>query len=386
MPLLDADHRGPLINLATWITLVAAILLAITKLGTKYYLAKRLQRDDVFMALALVVAIGETIATGIQVTSGLGQPQSQLSSQKFENFQKATLAAELFYIPTIYLAKLAPLHFVTTLCQLRFRRLIVQSTIVFIGVWIVISIFSIAFQCDLPQTWNTSTNKCFDRLAFWDINAVVDAFTQLLAAFLPIYLLHDLQLPWAKKSLAMLSFVPIALTVPLTILRPIYFSNTVHSTDLSSSAYRVALVSKIHANLSIVVCSFPFLKPVLEAMSVGMINNVIIAPAEELGNQSKRSNRLSSYANPFAMLGGREFTSGSNSKNSKNSNSKSGDNSHTSSLGFFSKVSRGRTDEVELGDQLRMYGSRERINQTTTIEVTSDARTSEQSANEVIIQ
>ena len=54
MPHIDSEHRGPLIEVASLITLVATILLTASKVATKWRMLRKLQNDDIFMILALV--------------------------------------------------------------------------------------------------------------------------------------------------------------------------------------------------------------------------------------------------------------------------------------------------------------------------------------------
>ena len=54
MPQIDAEHRGPLINVATWITLVSMILFVSCKVFTKWRMVKKWQNDDILMIIAMV--------------------------------------------------------------------------------------------------------------------------------------------------------------------------------------------------------------------------------------------------------------------------------------------------------------------------------------------
>ena len=51
---IDSKHRGPIINVATWITLASMIIFSICKIATKWTLAKRLHGDDLFIIIATV--------------------------------------------------------------------------------------------------------------------------------------------------------------------------------------------------------------------------------------------------------------------------------------------------------------------------------------------
>ena len=54
MPQIDAEHRGALVNLAAWITLVAMIVFMSGKVVTKWKMIGKLQSDDILMILATV--------------------------------------------------------------------------------------------------------------------------------------------------------------------------------------------------------------------------------------------------------------------------------------------------------------------------------------------
>lgn len=54
MPQIDAEHRGPLINIAAWVTLAAMLLIISGKVATKWKMIRTFQSDDVLMVLAMV--------------------------------------------------------------------------------------------------------------------------------------------------------------------------------------------------------------------------------------------------------------------------------------------------------------------------------------------
>lgn len=54
MTQVDSEHRGPLVNVATWISLVAVIIFSFIKVMTKWTLIRKLQSDDLFIIIATV--------------------------------------------------------------------------------------------------------------------------------------------------------------------------------------------------------------------------------------------------------------------------------------------------------------------------------------------
>ena len=109
--------------------------------------------------------------------------------------------------------------------ELDWRRKTVIGTLYFVGIWLVVALFCILFQCKAPHTWDEASGRCFNQvraltsindriesngmqLDFWIANGVVDVVTQLLVGLTPIYLLMNLQLSAANKRLAMAAFAP----------------------------------------------------------------------------------------------------------------------------------------------------------------------------------
>lgn len=63
-------------------------------------------------------------------------------------------------------------------------------------------------------------------------------------------------------------------TLPLVILRLIYLYNLSHTaTDTTWRSFSLALVTVLHADISIVAACIPFFKPIVDSLSVGMIAN-----------------------------------------------------------------------------------------------------------------
>ena len=80
---------------------------------------------------------------------------------------KATYIDQLFYIVTIYLAKLAALQFLIILArpnEPNLRRAAVKGTLAFVILWLVIAVVCIAFQCKVPTPWNEASGQCFDQV------------------------------------------------------------------------------------------------------------------------------------------------------------------------------------------------------------------------------
>jgi hypothetical protein len=59
---------------------------------------------------------------------------------------------------------MAILHFLLSLARIQTRRLVVNSTIAFNAISMVVGIFAVAFQCPLPRPWTILSSECFDQV------------------------------------------------------------------------------------------------------------------------------------------------------------------------------------------------------------------------------
>lgn len=126
-------------------------------------------------------------------------------------------------------------------------------------------------------------------------------------------------------------------------------------------AVDVALVTVIHTNYCIIATCVTFLKPLIEALSIGLMTNEIRIP-ERLTESSKNKTRI----NPFAIRCG---------KKRLERRSAYGWTRYPDCSDYTSTVTGGKDNSLEL-ENLERFGSRERmvINQTKTTEVHSDPK------------
>lgn len=80
----------PGINVLTWFMLVTAILSVLTRLGTKYWIFRKLTVDDVLSIGALAICIAQSIAVSMATEGGLGQHLATLSEAGQRMMMKAS--------------------------------------------------------------------------------------------------------------------------------------------------------------------------------------------------------------------------------------------------------------------------------------------------------
>jgi hypothetical protein len=300
-----AQDRGPLLNLVGWILLIIALLACLVKFYIKWRAFKRLDLNDLFFAFALLMAIALCAATAAQVSNGLGRTARTPSDSETRNFYLATYLSSLFYVLATFFIKLGTLHFFLSLALSPLSKLVTNLVLGFSSSWMLISVLVLSFQCSLPNTWDMrqGEGKCINETSFWIVHGVVDIITQTVVAFLPIYLLHDIQTNKRTKLFVRLSFCPNIATLPPIILRLTYLKHLYSFTNsnVMTVSFNLILVTVIHSNIAIIFGSIPFTKPVIDALSIGVITNDIgfslrwdlhtAQVATAYGNQSSSSGR-----------------------------------------------------------------------------------------------
>ena len=140
--------------------------------------------------------------------------------------KQAGYAAELQYVLAIALTKMVTLKFLATLALERRRKLCVKAVVICNAVWALVAFLVVAFQCEAPRVWATTSGICLNRVspsgylrallklslidwyqpAFWTVLSTIDILIDLAVTALPIFILYTLQTTWARKMNAIVAF------------------------------------------------------------------------------------------------------------------------------------------------------------------------------------
>jgi hypothetical protein len=132
--------------------------------------------------------------------------------------------SNLFYVITLGLAKCSVGLFLLRLSPDKRHNL--ASTVILVAtvVLAVASLLTVALQCDLSRPWIFINAQCsnlvryrlnfvilfilnLSKLVRWQVVAAFDIITELALVANSIYLVHELQLPFEKKSIVVFAFV-----------------------------------------------------------------------------------------------------------------------------------------------------------------------------------
>ncbi|EHY54540.1 hypothetical protein HRR83_004337 [Exophiala dermatitidis] len=277
-PTISADQKGPVVDLVSWIAMTTMCLAVITVLVSKLVVLRKLVWRDGILVAAMLFSIGFTIAINKQVSHGLGSRRPTLSTDDYLGFQKAGYAWNILYIASLALGKSSTLLLLLTLApSKRYRRPMLGVAIV-VGLWALSSILGSAFQCELPQPYLITMGKCFDQHGFWTAIGIIDIVTDVLIVALPIYLVHNLQLPRHKKVAVCFAFSFRLAAVGCTSWRLATlgsFFDRRSNKDIPFDSWPPTVATILEVFFDVFSACVPHLRPFMDSIQAGYLSGMV---------------------------------------------------------------------------------------------------------------
>ncbi|OQE32642.1 hypothetical protein PENFLA_c001G08127 [Penicillium flavigenum] len=260
----------PAVNVLTWFMLVTAILSVLTRLGTKYFIFRKWTFDDGLITTSIVVCIAQSIAVSKATENGLGQHRDMLSDAKIDSIMKAEYAATILFIASICFSKLSLLVFIRNLTPASLDRRFALVLGISIALWTIASIFTAAFQCHVPQTWNYLHGTCFDRGAWWNYLGVTNILSEGGIIGQALLVIVRIQTDFSRKA-SLFSVFLVRVIVIIAIIFQLAYANQTSSGDFTFDAWSIAVATQVAQAMSIVTACSPQFKPFLDSLqSTGM--------------------------------------------------------------------------------------------------------------------
>ncbi|KAJ5279373.1 hypothetical protein N7478_004745 [Penicillium angulare] len=261
----------PAINVLTWYMLVTSILSVLTRIGTKYWIFRKLTIDDVLSIGSMVTCIGQSIAVSMATAAGLGQHLMTISDSNKQSMMKSQYAGDILFIISICCSKLAILFFIRNLTPATLDRRFALGLGIFIGLWTVAGVFTAAFQCPVPSTWDYINGKCFDRLSWWYYLGITNILSESGIIVQALLVVVRVQADIHKKVVLGTVFCLRIFVIIAIICQLAYGSQTRSSTDSSWDSWTVTVSTQMAQALSIITSCSPQFKPFLDSLrSSGM--------------------------------------------------------------------------------------------------------------------
>ena len=162
-------------------------------------------------------------------------------------------------------------------------------------VWTLVAVFSFAFQCGLPNTWDFVNGQCYNQKALYTFIASANLVVELGLILQPTVVIWNLQLALRHKLKIIACFCGRSMYATIFLVSRRYanclFSVAVGLLGLMISLwmsgsneetmlfYGVTLSTVLVDNLSIMAASIPYLKPFLQGLEHSM-TRIEMAPPQ----------------------------------------------------------------------------------------------------------
>ncbi|KAJ5510690.1 hypothetical protein N7453_002793 [Penicillium expansum] len=259
LPITDNDHSAWVITVST-ILLIITILATTVTLISRIRVLRRVSWSDSTLFLSCILFIPQTVFMNIASTYGIGKHRYALSNASFEKYSKALFTSQLLAVLVLGCSKGAVALLVLSLQPFEKITLACKVVLGLIGAWALAALIALGKQCDEPQPWNSSPERCVNQEALYIVA-----------------LLHQVQIiRWKRHQISAL-FAMRILVLALTIaglhsLPPIYDSKPL---DQTWHTLMPAIWLQLILSSSILCTCIPTLKRVLAELQTGMMAGVV---------------------------------------------------------------------------------------------------------------
>ncbi|KAE8350880.1 hypothetical protein BDV28DRAFT_150521 [Aspergillus coremiiformis] len=201
---LSDDNRGPLITIVSITFLIASFIFVAAKLASEIYFNQRRPIVNTPIWIALILSIIEIVFMQKAVENGLGKHIDTLTLSAIRQSSKFAYTAQLILVVVVSLSKLS-----TTLLlwNLTPSKTVHQACIVTMGLitaWTAFALFAIAFQCQLPEPWLYTPDRCSTMLIY--PVTVCHILIELIIMAIPFLMIRNLHMARSKRIKILCSF------------------------------------------------------------------------------------------------------------------------------------------------------------------------------------
>ncbi len=200
-----------------------------------------------------------------------------LSYNSYEVFAWTCYVSDLLFIITIYLAKVSLILFIIRLTPSYKTLYFCYGFVITLTLWMLGTVFSLAFQCPLPKPWDFMPLKlagCGVNIAgiYYSIGAV-DIFTDLIIIATPAVIVWDVQIS-RRQRLTVIGVFSSRLTVCVcSALLVASIPAFIESSDRSWEAVTPQTWRQVVQCLSIITACIPCLRPFLASLESGFMDS-----------------------------------------------------------------------------------------------------------------
>ncbi|KAF2439639.1 hypothetical protein P171DRAFT_436271 [Karstenula rhodostoma CBS 690.94] len=267
--------RGTVVNIVSWLLTVVAICLLTARFTMRLSIKDKTRRfglHDLFIVLAFLFSVGQTIAVSVESIQALGQHITELSPNQIMIFQKTEYASCILYIASMGCARISLCLLIKDILPGSVARFTALGFAAFTALWTVTGVLVAAFLCPSPNPWQRGNGKKRLEISSW-VNYVgsTNIVVEILLIMIPLCV-WNVRTSAGRRIYVSLLFVS-RLSVVAAVSAQLHFFNARHTEDFTYESWRTVLCIQIAQNLSIITACLPSLHPFIVKMLAGSIKS-----------------------------------------------------------------------------------------------------------------
>ncbi|KAL1610156.1 hypothetical protein SLS60_001821 [Paraconiothyrium brasiliense] len=237
---------------------------------------RRFGLHDLFIVLAFLFSIGQTIAVSVESIQALGQHSNDLSPNQFMIFQKTEYAGCILYIANMGCARISLCLLIKDILPGSTARITALIFAAFTTLWTVSGVLVATFSCSLPNPWQWGNGKQCINVSSW-VNYVgsTNIIVEILLISIPLCIWNVRTSAGRRMSVSLLFLS--RLSVVAAVSAQLHFFNQRGTGDITYDYWRTVLCIQIAQNLSVITACLPSLHPFIVKMLAGLIKSEAIS-------------------------------------------------------------------------------------------------------------
>ncbi|KAF2790302.1 hypothetical protein K505DRAFT_364839 [Melanomma pulvis-pyrius CBS 109.77] len=256
------------VGISTWFLMSVSMIMYLSRQAVKFVMLRKVQLDDYLMSAAMLLSLG--LSLGYSFASEHGFGNEFVASGDRDSIQKAYYAADVLYIPSLCLVKLALVVFFNNIAVDERQKRIILCLGGFSTLSMLATLFAASFQCGTQRAWEVMTLHCFNQSAFWIAHGVLDMITDMSLILVSFMLVWNLHIPLARKAVVVGCFAPRVLVIAAAACRVAYLAPTSAHNNPTFALWKSAVCAEVQICLSISTACMPCIKPFFAGIEAGV--------------------------------------------------------------------------------------------------------------------
>ncbi|EED24129.1 conserved hypothetical protein [Talaromyces stipitatus ATCC 10500] len=294
---VDDQHHGAWIIIATALGVAITLVCWLIRLYVRFVLTSTFGIADWILAASSAMALIQSIIILAAAHYGFGTSIELLKSDIVVRIQNMLVASDVFYIISLYLAKISVMAILLQLTPQRKHNLASWVVGGVCTAWFVVSVLLITVDCEvIDRPGEPAAEHCTSLLPRWRFITALDIITEIAWPALAITVVYGIKTSLNRKIVILSAFCSRLLIIIFTVLRLHYEGPAFKSLDPTLAFIEPYLWAETAMHYSLIACTAFCLRPFMIAVST----NYGTAGDEFLTSSGSR-NRTGKISGSYAM-------------------------------------------------------------------------------------